>query len=78
MRQSEIKIGLTYMFVGSEAPTRKHLAGQPFTVTDIKPVWRRHQGKSKLAKRFFNSDGVGARADELEPMNEIEQDPCPL
>lgn len=68
MRGSEIKQGETYMFVATDSPARKHLEGQPFTVVEIKAVWRRVRGTRKV-KRFFNEDGVGARADELEPLD---------
>lgn len=70
MKSSEIKIGETYTFVATESQARKHLEGQPFTVVEIKPVWRRLFKQSKRVKRFFNEDGIGARADELEPMDD--------
>jgi hypothetical protein len=73
MKSSDIKPGETYRFMGSESPTRAHLAGQPFTVVEIKAVWRRLFKKSKRVKRFFNEDGIGARADELEPMDDETQ-----
>jgi hypothetical protein len=78
MKSSEIKVGETYQFMGSENPARAHLAGQPFTVAEIRPVWRRLNKRSRKTKRFFNDDGVGARADELEPMDrpEIENKDC--
>lgn len=70
MKSSQIKQGETYMFVATDSPARKHLEGEPFTVVNIKAVWRRLKLKgSKKVKRFFNADGVGARADELEPMD---------
>jgi hypothetical protein len=70
MNTKDIKQGETYMFVGTESPARKHLEGEPFTVVEIKAVWRRMQRKgSRKVKRFFNADGVGARADELEPLD---------
>jgi hypothetical protein len=68
MKSSEIKVGETYQFMGSENPARAHLAGQPFTVVEIIPVWRRLNKRSRKTKRFFNADGIGARADELEPI----------
>jgi hypothetical protein len=68
MKSSDIKTGETYMFVATDSPARKHLEGQPFTVYEIKAVWRRIRGTRKV-KRFFNEDGVGARADELEPLD---------
>lgn len=69
MKSSDIKIGTTYMFVATDAPARKSLEGKPFTVVDIRAVWRRWAKKSRRTKRFFNEDGVGARADELEPID---------
>lgn len=78
MKGSDIKIGETYQFMGSENPARAHLAGQPFTVTEIIPVWRRLNKVSRKTKRFFNADGIGARADELEPMDDDQsQEPPP-
>lgn len=56
------------MFVATDSPARKHLEGTEFTVQEIRPVWRRQFKQSKKVKRFFNADGVGARADELEPL----------
>lgn len=70
MKSSQIKVGETYMFVATDNPARKHLEGQPFEVTEIKAVFRRIRGTRKV-KRFFNEDGVGARAEELEPMDTI-------
>lgn len=79
MKSSEIKVGETYLFVATESPARKNLEGEPFTVVDIKPVWRRIFRQSKRVKRFFNADGVGARADELEPYQEnSESDDLPF
>jgi hypothetical protein len=70
MKSKDIKQGETYMFVGTESPARKHLEGEPFTVQEIRAVWRRVFRKgSRKVKRFFNADGVGARADELEPLD---------
>lgn len=70
MKTKDIKQGETYMFVGTESPARKHLEGEEFTVVEIKAVWRRVIRKgSRKVKRFFNADGVGARADELEPLD---------
>lgn len=70
MKSSDIKEGETYMFMGSESPARAHLAGTHFKVTEIKAVWRRQFKQSKRVKRFFNEDGIGARADELEPLDD--------
>jgi uncharacterized protein YifE (UPF0438 family) len=74
MKSSEIKAGQTYMFVATESPARKHLEGQPFTVVNIEAVWRKVFRRSKKVKRFFNEDGIGARADELEPLDEPIED----
>lgn len=78
MKSADIKIGETYTFMGSESPARQHMAGEPFTVTEIKSVWRRINRRRSKVKRFFNADGVGARADELEPMDEPKLDLGPL
>src|SRR5688572_6619319 len=74
MLKHEIQVGETYYFVGSDSPTRKHLAGQPFTVVRKERVFRkmpyrrgRKAGTVKVL-RFFNDDGIGARAEELEPL----------
>jgi hypothetical protein len=76
VKSNEIKQGETYLFVATESPARKHLEGEPFTVVDIKAVFRRiHRKGTRKVKRFFNADGVGARADELEPLPEREN-PC--
>lgn len=75
MKYSEIKVGETYLFVGSDSLSRKHLEGEEFTVTDIKLVWRQRFKKSRKVKRFFNADGVGARPEELEPLDESGEDP---
>jgi hypothetical protein len=69
MKRDDIEIGETYLFMGSDSPKRKHLAGQPFTVTSKDQVYRkvsyRHKKRSMKVTRFFNDDGVGARAEEL-------------
>ena len=77
MKSNEIKTGETYTFMGSESPARSHLAGEPFTVVEIKNVWRRVNKGRRKVKRFFNADGVGARADELEPIDEPRDDEKP-
>lgn len=70
MKGGDIKQGETYMFVATDSPERKDLEGQEFTVVQIKPVWRRFKGKgTRKVKRYFNADGVGARAEELEPQD---------
>jgi len=74
MKSADIKVGETYRFMGSESPTRAHLAGEEFTVVNIENVWRRLKKGRRKVKRFFNEDGVGARADELEPLDD---DPKP-
>ena len=75
MKLSDIKVGETYLFVATDSPARKSLEGQPFTVTEIKSVWRRNKLRSARMKRVFNEDGVGARPEELEPISEREF-PC--
>lgn len=74
MKASDIKEGETYMFVATDAATRKHLEGEPFTVVRIQAVWRKVFKSSRKVKRFFNDAGDGARAEELEPLD----DPCPF
>lgn len=71
MKTNDIKAGETYFFVATDSPARKHLEGTPFEVVQIKPVWRRLNKKSKRVKRFFDADGNGARADELEPFSNV-------
>lgn len=70
MEQKDIKVGETYLFVATLSKHRKHLEGQPFTVTEKSKVWRA-QTLSRRHKvwRIFNVDGVGARPDELEPLD---------
>lgn len=76
MKGKDIQEGGTYHFVGSDNPERQHLAGQAFTVTTIRPVFRRFKIKgTRKVNRYFNADGVGARAEELEPLPEREA-PC--
>ncbi len=72
MKGSKIVIGETYHFVGSESPKRQHLAGQQFTVTDKKAVFRRFRKGTRKTYRYFNAEGIGARPEELEPMPERE------
>lgn len=72
MKKDDIEIGETYLFVGSDSPKRKHLAGQPFTVISKDRVYRkvayRNGKRSMRVTRFFNDDGVGAKAEELETL----------
>lgn len=76
MKRDDVEVGETYLFIGSDSPKRKHLAGQAFTVVSKDQVYRkvsyRHKKRSMKVTRFFNEDGVGARAEELEtlPANE--------
>lgn len=81
MKKDDIEVGETYLFVGSESPKRKHLAGQPFTVTSKDRVFRKlsyRKGKRLMkVTRFFNDAGVGARAEELEPLPINEFYKCP-
>lgn len=73
MKSSEIKIGETYLFVATDSPTRKHLEGQPFEVTEKRRVWRRVKGKRANVYRFFDQLGHAARAEELELLTEFEK-----
>ena len=68
MKSSEIVQGETYLFLATDSASRKHLEGEPFTVIEIKSVWRRI-GRKRKVKRFFNEAGDGARAEELEPID---------
>lgn len=81
MKRDDIEIGETYLFIGSDSPKRKHLAGQPFTVVSKDQVYRkvsyRHKKRSMKVTRFFNDDGVGARPEELEPLSQHEWSICP-
>lgn len=71
MKSSQIKQGETYLFVATDSQARKHLEGHPFYVSEIKAVWRRTFKQSRRVKRFFNEDGIGARAEELEPLDSV-------
>jgi hypothetical protein len=66
MKQSDIVIGETYLFIATENPARKHLEGEPFTVVSKKAVFRR-LGKKNTRKvnRYLNDAGDAARAEEL-------------
>lgn len=74
MKAQDIKEGETYMFVATLSEARKHLEGLPFKVEYKKQVWRRNSrrlpvySQAERVWRFFNADGVGARAEELEPL----------
>jgi predicted RNA-binding Zn-ribbon protein involved in translation (DUF1610 family) len=69
MKRDDVEVGETYLFIGSDSPKRKHLAGQAFTVVSKDQVYRkvsyRHKKRSMKVIRFFNDDGIGARAEEL-------------
>lgn len=72
MHPKDIVIGETYLFIATLNPQRKHLEGQPFTVVRKERVFRKvpyrrgkHNAGTRKVLRFFNDDGVGARADEL-------------
>jgi hypothetical protein len=67
MRDQDIEVYTTYLFVATESPARKYLEGQPFEVVRKERVFRRGGPKGYRVKvwRYFNADGVGARADEL-------------
>lgn len=72
MLKSDIQVGETYLFIGSDSPKRAHLAGELFTVDSIDRVYRKMsylRGKrTSKVLRFFNDEGIGARAEELEPL----------
>lgn len=72
MKKDDITLGETYLFVGSTSPKRQHLAGLPFTVVSIDRVYRKvayRKGKRSMkVTRFFNADGIGATAEELETL----------
>lgn len=80
MLKNEIEVGGTYLFVATDSPKRKHLEGEAFTVWEIKKVYRsvkfgRRGRRPVMCTRFFNDDGIGAKAEELEPLPEREF-PC--
>lgn len=78
MKQSEIVIGETYLFVATDSQARKHLEGQPFTVTKKEAVFRKVYRKgARKVNRFFNLDGIGARAEELGELPASEFNKCP-
>lgn len=72
MLKADVQVGETYLFTGSSSPKRQHLAGELFTVHDAKQVWRKmtymRGRRTTKTWRFFNEDGIGARAEELEPL----------
>lgn len=73
MKQSEIKIGETYLFVATDSVTRKHLEGKPFEVVRKEKVWRKLKKRRAYVYRFFNEQGDGARAEELEPICDLQK-----
>src|SRR4051812_11895548 len=68
MQKQDIEVGETYLFVATDNPTRKHLEGQPFKVVERKAVFRKLKRGTRKPIRFFNENGVGARAEELGPL----------
>lgn len=69
MLVKEIEDGATYLFVATDSADRQPLVGYPFTVQYRKAVFRKFRGQATRKRlRFFNDDGVGARAEELEPL----------
>lgn len=71
MKQSEIKVGATYLFVATDDPLRQHLAGKPFHVTGTRQDMRKMHGRRKPPRlKFLNGNGVYARAEELEPLKD--------
>lgn len=77
MRKQDIEVGETYLFVATDNPTRKHLEGQPFKVVERKAVFRKLKRGTRKPIRFFNENGVGARAEELGPLPANEWYTCP-
>lgn len=74
MKSKDIKIGETYMFVATDNPARKHLEGKHFFVSDRKTVYRRLKKGTRKVYRFENEYGDQARAEELEPIDEMNPD----
>lgn len=70
MKGSDIEIGTEYLFLATESPARQSLIGKRFTVTEIRRVWRRKNRRRVQTMRYFNEDGVGARADELAELSD--------
>jgi hypothetical protein len=70
MKIDQIEEGETYMFVATLDPARKNLEGKKFYVATKRLIWRKKHGNPRHHQvwRVFNEDGVGARADELEPL----------
>lgn len=69
MQTKDIEDGATYLFVATDSVARQDLVGYPFTVQHRKAVFRKFKGQGTRKRlRFFNDDGVGARAEELEPL----------
>lgn len=88
MHPKDIVIGETYLFIATLNPERKHLEGQAFTVVRKERVFRKvpyrrgkHNAGTRKVLRFFNDDGVGARADELGELPEQKDNrefPCKI
>lgn len=76
MKRQDIKVGQTYHFVATDSPERQHLVGQPFTVVDLQPVWRRLKRGRKKVYRALGDNGVWARPEELEPLPENNCSDC--
>lgn len=74
MHHKDIKEGEDYLFLATDSATRKHLELTIFTVAEIKQVYRKvtwgHRKASRQVYRYFDHDGVGARADELQELPE--------
>lgn len=69
MNQPDIVIGTTYLFMVTRSWKKKELEGKPFKVVSSRLVWRYVHGHSwTKQRRFYNAEGYGARADELEPL----------
>ncbi len=75
MKGTDISIDETYLFLATDSPARKHLEGMAFTVVRKELVYRRLKKGTRKTYRYFNDDGVGARAEELQPLPDRES-PC--
>lgn len=74
MQHTDIKEGQDYLFLATDSATRKHLELTVFHVAEIRKVFRKltwgQRKASRQVTRYFDHDGVGARADELQELPE--------
>jgi hypothetical protein len=73
MKGTDIVQGQEYLFLATESPARQSLIGKRFTVVEIRRVWRRKNRRRVQTMRYFNEDGVGARADELAELDDAKR-----